>query len=91
MYMFDLNRPIAALIHIKDVHSSLSYQLPTYPKYDRRGHELPRGYGPLLNLKAFLYINSLSHEVSSISNLTNVFPDMSAFLDFLLFTHFNLK
>ena len=29
------------------MHSSLSYQQATYQKYDRRGHELPSGYGPL--------------------------------------------
>ena len=39
------NRPIVAPIHIKHVHSSMSYHQATYQKYDRRGHELPSGYG----------------------------------------------
>ena len=51
MYKFDLNRhydrPENRLpIQIKHVHSSVSYQHATYQKYDRRGHELPSGYGP---------------------------------------------
>ena len=37
---------IVALIHIKPVYSSVSYQQVTNPKYDRRGHESLRGYGP---------------------------------------------
>ena len=53
MYMFDLNRwynrrynwgntwLIVALIHIKHVHSSVSYQWATYQKYNRCGHESP--------------------------------------------------
>ena len=50
--MFDLNRrpilwAIVALIQIKVVHSSLSYQQATYQKYDRHGQESPSGYGPL--------------------------------------------
>ena len=52
--MFDINRrykwpivaPIVPPIQIKHVHSSVSYQQAT--KYDRRGHKLPSGYGPLL-------------------------------------------
>ena len=56
--MFDLNpsivAPIVAPIHIKHVHSSLSYQLTTYPKSDWRGRESPSGYGPLLLLHAFI-------------------------------------
>ena len=59
MYMFDMNRsynwPIVApivsaivpLIQIKHVHSSVSYQWPTYQKYNRHRHESPSGYGPL--------------------------------------------
>ena len=53
MYMFDLNwpynlLPIVALIQIKHVLSSLSYQLATYAEYDRHGRESPSGYGPLV-------------------------------------------
>ena len=48
--MFNLSWPISwvivALIHIKHVHSSGSYQWATYQKYDRYGHESPSGYGP---------------------------------------------
>ena len=42
------NRPIIAPICIKPVHSSLSYQQAIHQKYDRRGRELPSGYGPLV-------------------------------------------
>ena len=61
MYMFDLNRwynqrynqrynrPIVPPIHIKHVHSSLSYQQATYPKYDRCAHVSPSGYGALVS------------------------------------------
>ena len=35
------------LIHIKQVHSSLSYKSAIYTKYDWCGHESPSGYGPL--------------------------------------------
>ena len=57
--MFDLNqrynqrydwhydRSNVLPIHIKHVHSSISYQWLTYQKYDRRAHELPSGYGAL--------------------------------------------
>ena len=53
--MFDLKRcyngPIVALvvapIHIKHVHSSVSYRWAIYKKYDRRGCESPSGYKPL--------------------------------------------
>ena len=41
------NRPIVPPIHIKHVHSSLSYKQATFHKYDRRGNESPSGYGPL--------------------------------------------
>ena len=45
MYMFDLNRrynrQILALIYIKLVHSSVSYQWAIYQKYDRRVHKSP--------------------------------------------------
>ena len=56
--MFDLNRwynrwynrrynwPIVQPIHIKPVHSCLSYQQAIYEKYDRRGRQSPSGYGP---------------------------------------------
>ena len=63
MYMFNMNRrysrpivalivaPIVALIvapiQIKHVHSSVSYQLAIYQKYDWRGHASPSWYGPL--------------------------------------------
>ena len=58
MYMFDQNghykwqivapivAPIIAPTHIKQVHSSLLYQLATYPKYDRCVRASPHGYGP---------------------------------------------
>ena len=51
MYRFDLNRRYdrphdRPPIQIKPVHSSLSYQLATDQKYDRRGHKSPSGYGP---------------------------------------------
>ena len=50
--MFDLNRrydrSIVALIYIKHVHFSLSYQQVIYPKYDRLGRESPSGYGAQL-------------------------------------------
>ena len=39
--------PIEGPIHIKHVHSSPSYKLATYPKYDRPGRESPSGRGPL--------------------------------------------
>ena len=57
MYMFDLNRcnnrQILALIHIRPVHSSVSYQWAIYQKYDRRVYKsasvvwplTPRGAG----------------------------------------------
>ena len=53
--MFYMNRcysrvialPIIAPIHIKHVHSSVSYQQATYQKYEWCGHESPNGYGPL--------------------------------------------
>ena len=60
MYMFDLNRrynsrydrrynqPIVSPIHIKHVHSSVSYQWAISQKYGRRGHESPSGYGALM-------------------------------------------
>ena len=38
------NRPP---IQIKPVHFNISYQQATYQKYDRRGRELPSGYGAL--------------------------------------------
>ena len=38
---------ICAPIQIKHVHSSMPYQQVIHPKYDRRGHEWPSGYGPL--------------------------------------------
>ena len=41
------------LLPIKHVHSSLPYQQATYPKYDRRGHESPSGYGPLVRHTGF--------------------------------------
>ena len=52
MYMFDLNwQPILwaiiALIQIKHVHSSVSYQQATYQKSNLRAHESPSGYGHL--------------------------------------------
>ena len=37
---------ILAPTQIKHVDSSVSYQQAFHPKYDRRGRELPRGYGP---------------------------------------------
>ena len=50
--MFNLNPPIiwaiVAPVHIKPVHSSVSYQWVMYQKYDRHGHELLSGYGTLL-------------------------------------------
>ena len=50
--MFDLNRrpilwAIGAPIQIRHVHSSVSYQQATHPKYDQHGLESPSGYGPL--------------------------------------------
>ena len=39
------NQLIVALIHIKHVHSSLSYQQVIYQNYDWHGHESPSGYG----------------------------------------------
>ena len=57
--MFDLNwwdnrrnnrrydRPIVAPIHIKHVHSSVSYQWEIYQKYDQRGCASPSGCGAL--------------------------------------------
>ena len=44
MYMFDLQSALqsvlhSALIHIKHVHSSVSYQWAIYQKYDRLGDE----------------------------------------------------
>ena len=56
--MFDLQNqlynqlivaPFIALIHIKHVYSSVSYQKAIYQKYDRRGHKLPSGYGPYVS------------------------------------------
>ena len=52
MYLFDLNLrlilwAIVLPIHIKHVHSSMSYIQATHKKYDRGGHESPSGYGPL--------------------------------------------
>ena len=56
MYMFRLNQcynnwpiaaPIVAMIHIKHVHSSVSYYQAFYQKYDRCGHAFPSGYGAL--------------------------------------------
>ena len=38
---------ICVPIKIKHVHSSMPYQQAIHPKYDRRGHESPSGYGPL--------------------------------------------
>ena len=51
--MFDLNRRpilwvICTPIQIKHVHSNVSYQQATYPRYNRRGHESPSGYSPLV-------------------------------------------
>ena len=47
MYVFDLNRhynwPIVALIQIKHVHSSVSFQQATYQKYNQRGCESDLG------------------------------------------------
>ena len=49
MYMFNTNwrynRPIVTPIQIQNVHSGVSFQRATYQKYDRRGRELPSGYG----------------------------------------------
>ena len=59
MYIFDLNRRynwhyncpynqlILALIHIKFVHSSISYQWAINQKFDWRVCKSPSGYGPL--------------------------------------------
>ena len=75
--MFDLNRrynwliiapiaaPIVALIHIKRVRSSSSYQLATYPEYNRRGRESPSGYGPLYVLYDNIHLLSFSLAVYS--------------------------
>ena len=38
--------PIVAPIHIKNVHSIVSYQWAIYPKYDRSGHASPSAYVP---------------------------------------------
>ena len=46
--------PIEAPIHIKHVHSSASIQWTIYPKYDRRGRELPSGYGALMDVHCHL-------------------------------------
>ena len=43
------NRLIVPPFHIKPEHSSVSYQLAIYQKYDRRGRQLPSGYVPLVN------------------------------------------
>ena len=65
MYMFNLNQwtdclkilwAIVALIHIKPVYSSVSYEQATNPKYDRRGHKSPSGYGPLLTKRIILIL-----------------------------------
>ena len=42
-YIRPIVAPIAAPIHIKHVHSSVSYRWEIYQKYDRRGHESPNG------------------------------------------------
>ena len=49
--MFGLNRrpilwAIVALIQIKRIHFSVSYQQAINPIYDRRVHESASGYGP---------------------------------------------
>ena len=62
MHMFDLNRwyyqryswLIVSPIHIKHVRLSVSYQWATYQKYDRRGHETPKGYGPVRALAVYM-------------------------------------
>ena len=41
------NPPYVSPIHIKHVHSSVSYQWATYQKTDRHADELPSGYGAL--------------------------------------------
>ena len=50
--MFNLSRPIESADSmgdcIKHVYSSFSYQWAIYKKYDRRGHEWPSGYEPLV-------------------------------------------
>ena len=51
------NRLIVAPIHIKHVHSSVSYQWMIYKRYDRSGHESPSGYGPLLSHHRSKYYN----------------------------------
>ena len=43
MCMFNMN-PIVAQIHIKQIHSSVSYQWPIYQIFNRHGCEWPRGY-----------------------------------------------
>ena len=58
--MFDINwqpilRAIMALIQMKLVHSSVSYQQATYKKYDRRAHESLSGYGPLRSHLGYVY------------------------------------
>ena len=50
---------IVAPIHIKHVHSGVSYQWAIYQKYDQRGHESPSGYGPLLVQPMMFHNNAL--------------------------------
>ena len=44
------NRPIVPQIHIKLVHSSLSYQQAIHKKYGRRGRQSPSGYDPKVSI-----------------------------------------
>ena len=72
MYVFDndwhynqcYNWPIEAPIQIKHVHSSVLYQWPIYIKYDRRGHESPRGYGASKTIASYSrYPKNLSSSI----------------------------
>ena len=63
MYRFNMIvAPIVALVSIKHVNSSVSYQWAISQKYHWHGHESPSGYGPLdfsiVNLN-FTHIKSL--------------------------------